>query len=732
MRKKKKKRQPSIRYESVKIDLDLSPDTTKEIVAIILGLFALFFILSFFNYLGTFGKIVTTMLFIAIGYIAYFIPAVLVMYCLNTLAPDKFVIKTRQTVSIILTLLTLPALIATLLPNTEPLQAGGYLGFALNTVFQKIIGPQATLLLIIAILIICFLLFFNTSLFTIFSDLDNIIRRWRYRSYTARTSLDNIKINGLKFEPKPINQDSNDSAHDPEEDEISPKKISKLSLSDITDQTSTKIKSAKTELKEQEETEDIVINWTLPPTSLLEESRAVVQSGNIDQNVRIIEKTLAEFGIDVEMKDVNIGPTVTQYTFKPHTGVKLSKITSLQNDLALALAAHPIRVEAPIPGKSLVGIEIPNKKAAPVRLKDIIESEIFNQHNCAVPITLGRDISGQPVIDDLTKMPHLLIAGSTGSGKSVFINCFLATLLCKYTPDQMKLILVDPKRVELSSYNNLPHLLTPVVTEAKNALSALKWGITEMTNRYKILSENNARNIASYNQKNPDNKLPYIVIVIDELADLMMTAGNDIETTICRLAQMARATGIHLIVATQRPSVDVITGLIKANIATRIAFAVASQIDSRTILDMAGAEKLLGKGDMLYISRETGKPRRIQGVFVSDSEIDAITQFWKNEGPPPKFSKLLTPADDHSLPENLVEKSEQALFSDIDDDLFQEVVDLVLASQQASASFLQRKLKIGYARAARLIDILEQKKIISAQIANKPRQVLIKSLDELK
>ncbi|MBU0647565.1 DNA translocase FtsK [Patescibacteria group bacterium] len=473
--------------------------------------------------------------------------------------------------------------------------------------------------------------------------------------------------------------------------------------------------------------EKIEINWQLPPTSLLEENKVEIQSGNIDQNVKIIENTFTDFGMEVEMKDVNIGPTVTQYTFKPPTGVKLTKITSLQNDLALALAAHPIRVEAPIPGKSLVGIEIPNKRPAPVRLKEILDSPTFLNHQFTIPILLGRNIAGQPAIDDLTKMPHLLIAGATGSGKSVFINTTLLTLLSNFTPDQIKFILIDPKRVELSSYNKLPHLLTPVVTEAKNALTALKWGIEEMNQRYKILSENKSRNIYSYNHKNPNKPLPYIIIIIDELADLMMTAGNEIETAICRLAQMARATGIHLIVATQRPSVDVITGLIKANIATRIAFAVASQIDSRTILDGIGAEKLLGKGDMLYISRETGKPTRIQGVLVSDQEIDSITQFWKNEGPPPNYLEQIIKSQESTTNENIA-----SIFADVDDDLIQEVVELIVTTQQASASYLQRKLKIGYARAARLIDILEQKQIISPQDGNKPRQVLVKSLDEIK
>lgn len=706
---KKKKRK--IRYQKIKLDLDLNPDTSREIIAFIIGLIALFFILSFFGQLGPVGQVTNTLLKIAFGLIAYFIPIIMIVYGLNVLIPDRVEIQTRQTISIIIAMIAGPGLISLILPTDEVTESGGYIGKGLIFLSEKVIGSSGALILVIALLIIAFLLFFNTSLTTIYQNIKNIFQFGQLSSiFPQKESEEKIQINS--FRPN-ISEESEDKEEEDNTDEEKEKPIK------------TDLDLIKKKTKKEQPT-DVEIDWQLPPVSLLEESKVKIESGNIDQNIKNIEHTLSEFGIDVEMKDVNIGPTVTQYTFKPPTGVKLTKITSLQNDLALALAAHPVRVEAPIPGKSLVGIEIPNKKPAPVRLKEIIESPTYKEHKNIIPIPLGRNIAGKPVIDDLTKMPHLLIAGATGSGKSVFINTVLTNFLMNYKPDRIKLILVDPKRVELSSYDNLPHLLTPVVTEPKNALAALKWGLSEMNERYKTLSENKSRNIASYNQKNPDNQMPYIIIVIDELADLMMTAGNEIETTICRLAQMARATGIHLIIATQRPSVDVITGLIKANIATRIAFAVASQVDSRTILDTAGAEKLLGKGDMLYISRETGKPTRIQGVYVSDQEIDSITQFWKNEGPPPDYLDQILSQSEAESEENF-----QATFDDVDDDLIGEVVDLVLSTQQASASYLQRKLKIGYARAARLIDILETKHIISEQEGNKPRQVLIKSLDEL-
>lgn len=712
-KKKKKKSKKKFRYEDIKIKLDLNPDTRNEIGAVITGLLAIFILFSLINWLGSFGQIIKTVLLMSFGYTAYSIPFFLLYLTLNIVLPEKYSLHTRQAISIFLLYITIPGILSLLAPADNPF-FGGYIGQGLTYISQSIIGSQGTIILLVALLIISYLLFFNTTLQFVFNQLSNLVPSLKKPNFNP----DNVTINTFS---NSLSQDT-DNYTEPEPE---PEPISE-STPQQTDEETTPSQSKK-EIISNIKDEEPDIDWQLPPTSLLEEVKSEIKSGNIDQNVRIIQNTLSQFNIEVEMKDVNIGPTVTQYTFKPDAGVKLSKITSLQNDLALALAAHPVRVEAPIPGKALVGIEIPNKKPASVRLKDILESPTWQETTARIPIPLGRDISGAPVIDDLTKMPHLLIAGSTGSGKSVFINSTLISLLTHFTPNQLKLIMVDPKRVELTTYNKIPHLLTPVITEPKNALNGLKWAITEMNNRYQILSEAKTRNIASYNQKKPDNKLPYIIIVIDELADLMMTAGNDIETAICRIAQMARATGIHLIIATQRPSVDVITGLIKANIATRIAFAVASQVDSRTILDMSGAEKLLGKGDMLYISRESGKLRRIQGVLTSDQEIENITKFLSNEGPPVNFFENLMPDD---ITEDPVTK--QLTFSDVDDDLFPDVIDLVITTQQASASYLQRKLKIGYARAARLIDILEQKNVISTQVGNKPRQVLIKSIDELK
>lgn len=452
-------------------------------------------------------------------------------------------------------------------------------------------------------------------------------------------------------------------------------------------------------------------SWQAPPMKLLEQDAGVsVSAGNIENNQKIIQKTLENFGIIVEMSDVNIGPTVTQYTLRPDIGVKLSKITALQNDLALALASHPLRIEAPIPGKSLIGIEVPNQKISLVRLGPLLEYENFKKSKSNLAIALGRDVAGQPYYADLCRMPHLLIAGSTGSGKTICINNIILSLLYKNSPEDLKFILIDPKRVELTAYNNIPHLLTPVVVDHKKAIEVLKWAINEMEERFKKLQNAGVRNIADYK----DNDMPYLVIIIDELADLMAAFGREVEAVIVRLAQMARAVGIHLVVSTQRPSVEVITGLIKANITSRIAFQVASQVDSRTILDIGGAEKLLGNGDMLFLSGDASKPKRIQGALVTEKEIKAVV-------------KELSVGAGHVLPKTQ-ESETQEIKEQIkpDDDLYEEAKELVIRSRRASASMLQRYLKVGYARAARLLDILEANGIVGPADGARPRQVLVK------
>ncbi len=465
--------------------------------------------------------------------------------------------------------------------------------------------------------------------------------------------------------------------------------------------------------------------YCFPPLSIFYTESKKPLAGDIKANANIIKRTLESFGIEVEMCEVNVGPTVTQYTLKPAEGVKLSSITALQNNLALALAAHPLRIEAPIPGKSLVGIEVPNRSIALVRLGSIFKETNFLKTPPLV-FALGRDVKGDVVLADLERMPHLLIAGSTGSGKSVCIHSILASFLVKNSPQTLRLILVDPKRVELGRYNPIPHLLTPVIIENKKVLPALKWVVQEMERRYDLLSKYNARDITSFNQKvikNNEEILPYIVIIIDELADLMIHYGKDLETLIIRIAQMARATGIHLIVSTQRPSVEVITGLIKANITTRIAFQVASQVDSRTILDVSGAEKLLGHGDMLFLSSDSLKPRRIQGAYVSEEEVNRLINFIsQNKKPEGEGISLEEEGETQGL--GIINFDEFS--SEPDDELYEEAYKLVVQMQKASASLLQRKLRIGYARAARLLDLLEERGVIGPADGAKPREVFIK------
>jgi len=449
-----------------------------------------------------------------------------------------------------------------------------------------------------------------------------------------------------------------------------------------------------------------------------------ISSGNIENNKKIVQETLSNFGIDVEMKDALIGPTVTQYSFKPALGVKLSRITSLQNDLALALAAHPLRIEAPIPGKSLVGLEVPNQKASIVRLAPLLKELGVKKRFGGLTLALGRDVAGSAVFADLDTMPHLLVAGATGAGKTVALNAILLSLIYKHPPQDLNLILIDPKRVELVHYNGIPHLLSPVVVEHKQATETLTWALGEMEDRFKKLQQAGVRDIDSFNSRKLD-KMSYLVIVIDELADLMSLASREVETVIVRLAQMSRAVGIHLIISTQRPSVNVITGLIKANISSRIAFQVTSQVDSRTILDMAGAEKLLGNGDMLFLPRDLSRPRRIQGAFVSEREVKSATHNLKRQEEP-RVKLVKKDRQEIVLNESRFLKPEgKEATIEIDDDLYEDAKNLVVQAERASASLLQRHLRVGYSRAARLLDLLEARGVIGPHQGAKPRKVLI-------
>ncbi|OHA47696.1 MAG: hypothetical protein A2806_03655 [Candidatus Terrybacteria bacterium RIFCSPHIGHO2_01_FULL_48_17] len=475
-------------------------------------------------------------------------------------------------------------------------------------------------------------------------------------------------------------------------------------------------------LEDAVSTEALKIPYTSPPLTLFDGDKGKPTAGDIRANMAIIQRTLADFGIEVEMGDATVGPTVTQYTLKPSQGVKLSKITNLSNDLALALAAHPIRIEAPIPGRSLVGIEVPNKQVAIVRLRALLEEQAFRVSPYRLAFALGRDVAGAPVYAALEKMPHLLIAGATGTGKTIALNTILMSLLSRNAPAILRLLLVDPKRVEFPIYNGVPHLLTPVIVDVEKTVNALRWAVGEMERRFDVLSGAKARDIGMYNQGigRGEDPMPYIIVVIDELADLMAARGREVEAAIVRLAQMARAVGIHLVVATQRPSVEVITGLIKANITSRMAFQVASQVDSRTVLDASGSEKLLGNGDMLFVSAETSKPRRIQGSYVSEKEVRRVTDFLKR-GRKPEYEEGVT---EHKEGETEFWEEGGGSFGELDP-LYEEAKRLVIQSRKASASYLQRRLRVGYARAARIIDLLEEHGVVGPGEGAKPRELLI-------
>lgn len=497
-------------------------------------------------------------------------------------------------------------------------------------------------------------------------------------------------------------------------------------------------KKPKTIKKEVEETEDNneeidiekeihkedIVHYEFPSLDLLKEVEVTNTNSKgkeIKDNIKIIQDTLNNFGVDAKVIGVNSGPTITSYEISLAAGVKVSKILSLSDNLALALATTDIRILAPIPGKSAVGIEVPNKNKDTLLLKEILDSDEFRNLKSKLPLALGKDVTGNTIISSIANMPHLLIAGATGSGKSVCINTIIMSILYKARPDEVKLIMIDPKVVELNVYNNIPHLLIPVVTNAKKAQFSLNWAVQEMEKRYQLFAKNNVKDMQSYNELDTiTEKMPQIVIIIDELADLMMVAATEVEDAICRLAQMARAAGMHLIVATQRPSVDVITGTIKANIPSRISFQVSSQIDSRTILDMSGAEKLLGKGDMLYYPSNLSKPIRVQGAFVSDKEVKRVCDFIRNQGEANYNQDAV---------ESISTNNTSQTMQDDKDDLYDEAVKLVVADGQASISYLQRKLKIGYSRAARIVDQMEEMGVVSGYDGSKPRKVLIEEED---
>lgn len=677
---------------------ELSPEVSREITAFVLSALVILLVLAIFGIGGLLPGMLFKGVSLAIGFAGYLLPVVLALLAVMLFLPDQYEVKANNYLGFTGFLLALAGIFHIFVNPAEAAPAaaaghfGGYIGYGIAHSMLMVLNVPAAFILLLIVLLISLVTAANVSLLAMIKRFLGAVRR------QPEVAAAEIQINEPTVNTRlPIK--------------------GTIGGGDSVQPAPAKEEEALTLGADSE--------WVPPSLDLIEETTSKPDAGNVKENASIIEQTLASFGIDVAMGEVNVGPTVTQYTFKPPSGVKLTKITGLDHNMALSLAAHPIRIEAPIPGKSAVGIEIPNKSVMTVRMRDIMESPAYEEQKSPLTFVLGRDVTGQPAFADLAKMPHMLIAGATGSGKSVMINTFLTSLLYRNSPSDLKMILVDPKRVELSLYNDIPHLLTPVIVEPEKCISALKWAVAEMERRYKLCAEVGKRNIAEYNAEFRDEAMPYIVIVIDELADLMALAAQDVESMIVRLAQMARAVGIHLVLATQRPSVDIITGLIKANIPARLAFTVASQVDSRTILDQAGAEKLLGKGDMLFSSPEFIKPKRVQGVWVDEREVKGVTDYLRQARSPQYNEEILTQKV------SIGGRSVGGDMGDPDDDLFNEAAEMVIRSGKASASLLQRRLRVGYARAARLLDLLEERGIVGPADGARPRDVLVSSLDEM-
>lgn len=731
-RKTATRRRRSTLSKRSSIKIRVKPSVAREIWAIIyfsLG------ILTVFSLQGTFGIIGDTWvntLKPIVGWGVYLIPGVFILVSAMMFFSKKVAFGASRTLGFFLFLISILSVIHLSVPIENIYEYavvgryGGYTGFVTNFLLLEVlsIGRVAAAIIFVATFLVSLLLIFEVSLREIVrfvvpefkielveegkkakkANLDTIVQDAVMGDDEAEILIHRAKI-GQDRVAVPIK----DKALD-EEDSL-----------EINRPLETAEMAFEKELAKNNE-EDF--EWEFPSLDLLAvgDSTVKVDEKLLRENADTIKKKLVQFGIDVVMHEVNVGPTVIQYTLKPNAAVKLSKITTLKNDLALALAAERIRIEAPIPGKSLVGIEVPNSYRATVYMREILESAEFTDSQSKLTLPLGRDVSGRPIIANLENMPHLLIAGATGSGKSVAMNVFLTALLYQNSPKELKLILIDPKRVELSCYNSIPHLLSPVIQDPDKAAISLRWVVAEMSRRYTDLSASRVRNIAEYNEL-PEvvDKMPRIIVVIDELADLMMSSGKEVEASICRIAQMARAVGIHLIIATQRPSVDVITGLIKANIPCRIAFAVSSSIDSRTILDGGGAEDLVGRGDMLYLPPGKNKPTRVQGIYVSTKEIEAVTNRIKLTIEPEYNESITSSAVASQKLVGIPDSSD----GDDEDSLYSEAFRVVKESRKASASLLQRRLKVGYARAARLIDLLEENGVVGPADGAKPRRILM-------
>ncbi|WP_353095250.1 DNA translocase FtsK 4TM domain-containing protein [Tissierella praeacuta] len=700
----------------------------RDIIGIIIVALGVLSMVSLFSFnMGIMGSIIKGTTFSLMGFGAYFFPLIIIASGIIFILDDYNYMEGKMILSMGFILLSILIMLDGINPfdykfldridNSVILsqmgKGGGIIGSFFGFFIYKLFGPIGSYLVLTFIIIINTLFITNIKIKDIFLLFNNVEKKREKKAHKPKI------INEVKSE---INQQ--DIKKDTKKD-IKILDYAKSQGKENIKETDIKEEVSNIDIEiKNKQNKNYISTYNIPSLSLLKSP--ISNQDNDDKkemlnNAKIIEETMRNFGIDATITQINKGPTITCYELQPSPGIKLSRIVSLSDNISLSLASSDIRIEAPIPGKAAVGIEVPNKVKSSVLLKEIIASEAYNTLDSPIPLALGKDVSGNVIVSTIDKMPHLLIAGATGSGKSVCINTIIMSILYKSSPDDVKLLLIDPKMVELNIYNGIPHLLIPVVTDAKKAAFALNWAVTEMEKRYKLFAQNNVRDIKSYNNKFKDNKeevLPTIVIIIDELADLMMVAAQEIEDYICRLAQMARAAGMYLIVATQRPSVDVITGTIKANIPSRISFAVSSQVDSRTILDMAGAEKLLGKGDMLFYPSFYSKPSRLQGAFISDEEVEAVVNSLKTQ--------YITEYNEDII--EVVENPKEIYFND-SDELLPTAISLVVEEGQASISLLQRRLKIGYARAARIVDEMEERGIIGGYEGSKPRKVLLSPED---
>lgn len=707
-------------------------NTKNETISIVIIAFSLLYILAFIftDKMGIVGKNIFQTATRNIGLGAYVFPILLlflgILILFNYKPPNPYH-KLFGVIFLFIIFLIFSHIRLLFLENSYSLAlkgaGGGLLGYYFANSLYLYFGTTGAYLVLISLSLISALFITEVSYFYIF-------RNWGNKIKIIFSNIYNILRNiGIKISKSSRRKEKLDY-QEYETDEI-PKKIFKIE------------RTRKKEKKLEEETifdkdyqepeqEPKVDRYQVPPLSLLSDSYAEDKTGsktNIEENVKILESTFTNFGINAKVVGVIQGPTVTRYEIHPAPGVKIAKITNLSNDIALSFAVASVRIEAPIPGKNAVGIEVPNRKRINVYLKEILQSSEFQNGKYKLPIALGIDIGGKPIIADLTELPHLLIAGATGSGKSVCINNIILSILYKLNPEEVKFIMIDPKRVELNIYNGIPHLLIPIITDANQAIKVLNWAISEMEKRFKIFAEAGVRNLEGYNEyvrniNDGTKSLPCIIIVIDELADLMLSSPVKAEESLCRLAQMTRATGIHLIIATQRPSVDIITGSIKVNFPSRIAFAVSTQVDSRTILDVNGAEKLLGNGDMLFSPVGAPKPIRAQGAFVVEKEIRNVVSYLIKHSPSPEYEQEVL---EYKKSKNMFRETEE----EEEDELFNEAVSVIINSKQASISILQRKLRIGYTRAARLIDAMEKSGIVGPYDGRNPRKILISNQEYL-